>query len=84
MSNAWGFTSMSIASIGGSLDLQDVVGRLNEGARSRGIDPGKESDALDQSRDLIISEAIGYPYEFEIVDEELIVWDSRYGKPVMA
>lgn len=82
--NAWGFTSVELATLEGddTLTVDKLCERLNAFARERGIDPGRESDALDASRDLIVDEATALgAFDWEIVGDTLRIWDSRYGKP---
>jgi hypothetical protein len=70
---AWGFTKMELAS--NDRDMQFFFDRMNAAARDRGIDPGRESDALDASRDVILSDAIhGAGYDWEIVGDTIRVW----------
>lgn len=56
---SWGFSTIEIACINRGHSLVDVfTDAINEGAADRGIRPGAASDALDQSRMLIIDEAV--------------------------
>lgn len=77
---SWGFDTLTVASVHG-FDIPTFFERLNDGARSRGIDPAVPSDALDMSRDLIVTEALGPHDRWEIVDGHLVIWDGRYGRP---
>lgn len=74
----WGFTSVAFVGPEGSDMRSRFLAAMNDGARERGIArTDVESDALDMSRDLILSEAAhAVGGEFQVHDETLILYPA--------
>lgn len=67
----WGFRTITAV----EADLDVFLERMNFEARDRGIDPRVESDQLDLSRDLILTEAAAHVGAlWEIEGDTLRLW----------
>lgn len=71
--DVWGFSETLTVNI----DVNEFLKSVNAAALDRGIKPNEPSDALDLSRDLILTEAAqSHGVEWEIVDDTLRLWPS--------
>lgn len=71
--NAWGFSEALTVNV----DITAFLKSVNEAALDRGIKPNEPSDALDMSRDVILTEAAQkHDAEWDIVGDTLRVWPS--------
>lgn len=74
MQEVWGFGSI-IAVSNADDTAGDFCRALNTAAASRSITPNVPSDALDQSRDIMVDEAAhSLGMEWAVVDDTLRLW----------
>lgn len=82
MSNSIGFTKVEVGAPEGStrLTIENVVAAINFQANDRGIKVQRVSEALEMSRDIIVSDAVwSLGGRWDIVDDTLRVWPAEFG-----